>query len=71
MGTAGVRRKRKNKEIIESGSLYSNFISSNDYKSAANVVYWATLKVSGSEGIIDALEDANSFIKTKDIRRGI
>ena len=71
MGTASVRRKRKDKAIIDSSSLFSDFIESGDYDSAASVVYWATLEVSGSQGIMDALDDANSFISTKDIRRGI
>lgn len=71
MGTASVRRKRKNKAIIDSSSLFSDFVNSSDYDSAAKIVYWATLEISGPQGIMDALDDANSFISTKDIRRGI
>lgn len=71
MGTASVREKRKNKAIIDSSSLFSDFVERGDYDSAASIVYWATLEVSGSQGIMDALDDANSFISTKDIRRGI
>lgn len=71
MGTASVRRGRKS-NIIKNGDVnFSKKIKSKDYKSAAKILYWTTLKTGGKEGLLGALYDANSLIKRKKIRRGL
>ena len=68
MGTASARKPRRIKEIIETSSIFSDFIKKKDYSSAASIVYWTTLKVGGTDGIMNAMEDANSFIKRKSMK---
>lgn len=70
MGTASVRRRRRNSAINRSSSLFSDSILKNDYKSAGKIVYWTSLKVNGEGGIMNALDNANSFIKRRSYRRG-
>ncbi|MHA1285399.1 MAG: hypothetical protein ACTSQP_23090 [Promethearchaeota archaeon] len=71
MGTASARRRRKNKMISNSSSLFSSYLDKNDYNSAGKIVYWTTLKIGGKEGIMNALDNANSFIKRRSLRRGL
>lgn len=71
MGTASARRKRKNSTIKSSSSAFSSYIEKKDYDSAAKIVYWTALKVGGKDGIMNALDNANSFIRRKIMRRGL
>jgi len=36
-----------------------------------DIVFWTALQVGGVEGTMNALDDANSFYKRKDKRRGL
>ncbi len=65
------RKKRKTKNIKISEELYRKFMKNKDYRKAALVVFWCVLKDFGKEGIINALDYANSFYKRKKLRRGL
>ena len=65
------RKKRKSKTIEKSSLLFSEAMSNQDYKKAASVVFWCVLKEFTKEGIMNALDDGNSFYKRKKFRRGL
>lgn len=65
------RKKRKSKSIEKSSKLFSEFIENKDYEKAASVVLWCVFKDFAKEGILDALDYANSFIEAKELRRGL
>lgn len=65
------RKKRKNKSIEISSKLFSEFIDNKDYKKAGTVVFWCLLKEFAQEGIMNALEDGNSFYERRKFRRGL
>lgn len=62
------RKKRKNKMITDSSFAFSSYIGKNDYDSAGKIIYWTTLKIGGKDGIMNALDNANSFIRRKNMR---
>ena len=66
---AVLRKKRKSQAIEKSSKLFSEFIEKKDYESASSVVFWCVLKGFGKEGIMDALDEGNSFIERKRIWR--
>jgi len=68
---ASARRKRKHKTIKDSSSAFSSCIYRGDYDSAAKIACHTALSVGGKEGIMNALDNANSFIKRERLRRGI
>jgi len=65
------RKKRKSKIIQKTEELFSEAISNQNYKKASLVVFWCVLKEFAKEGIMNALEDGNSFIERKKFRRGL
>jgi len=66
------RKKRKSKAIEISGKLFSEAIVNKDYKKAASAVFWCVLKDFAKEGILNAMEYANSFYERKEFRnRGL
>lgn len=65
------RKKRKSEIIKKTSQLFSKAIDKQDYKKSASVVLWCVLKEFAQEGIINALDDANSFIKGKKFKRGL
>lgn len=65
------RKKRKSTTIEKSSILFSKFIEDQDYKSASLVVLWCVLEEFAKEGILDAIDNVNSFIETKELRRGL
>lgn len=65
------RKKRRTKTIIQSDKLFSEAMGEKDYKKASSILFYCTLKEFAKEGIMGALDDANSFLKRKEIRRGL
>jgi len=65
------RKKRKSKAIEKSSKLFSKFIENQDYERASSVVLWCVFRDFAKEGILNAIENANSFIERKEIRRGL
>jgi hypothetical protein len=65
------RKPRKNKSIEFTSKLFSKFVREEDYEKAAKITFWCVLKEFAREGIMNALNDANSFIKRKKMRRGL
>lgn len=63
MGTASGRRRRKHHAISSSSEDFYKYVGKSDYKSAAKLLFGTTLRVGGTDGIIKAFDDANSFIK--------
>jgi len=68
---AYLRKKRRHPAIMESSLLFSKAINEGNYKKAAIIVFLTALQVGGTEGIMDALDNANSFYLRKDKRRGL
>lgn len=64
-------KRRKNKIISKGSSLFSFYLYKNDYNSAAKIAYWTALKIGGKEGIMNALNNANFFIKRRSMRKGL
>ena len=65
------RKKRKSKAIEKSSKLFSKFMNDKDYENASKVLFWCVLKDFAKEGILNALEHANSFIERKKYWRGL
>ena len=65
------RKKRKSEIIKKTSQLFSEAMDNQDYKKAASVVLWCVLKEFAQTGIMNVLEDANSFIERKKFRRGL
>lgn len=65
------RKKRKNETIKKSSQLFSEAMDNQDHKKASSIVLWCILKEFAQEGIMNALENANSFIEGKKFRRGL
>ena len=71
MAYAAVRKKRKHPAITKTDPLFAKAMDEGDYEKAAAIVFWATLKVGGVEGIMNALNSANSFIERKKLWRDL
>lgn len=65
------RKRRKSKAIEKSSKLFSKYLENQDYKRASLVVLWCVFKEFAKEGIMNALDYANSFIESKELRRGL
>ena len=59
------RKKRKSKAIEKSSQLFSKAMDIQDYKKASLVVLWCVFRDFASEGILNALDHANSSIERK------
>lgn len=68
---AVVRKKRKNKEIIDNSPIFSSFMEKKDYENAGKIAFLTALQVGSVKGFMNALDNANSFIKRKKIRMGL
>lgn len=61
-----IARKRRSHEAITMGSkLFSKAVEDKDHEMAALVAYWTTLNVAGPQGILRALDAANSYLDRK------
>lgn len=65
------RKKRKSKAIEKSGKLFSEALDNKDYKKASTVLFWCVLVDFAKQGIMNALDYANSFYERKEFRRGL
>ncbi len=65
------RKRRKSKAIEKSSKLFSKYLETRDYEKASAVVLWCVFKDFAQEGMLDALDHANSFIEGKELRRGL
>lgn len=65
------RRRRIHPAIESSGKAFSKAMHEKDYKKAAAIAFKCALEVGGVEGIINAMEDANCYIRRKSIRGGL
>jgi len=65
------RKKRKSKAIEKSSKLFSEAMDNQDYEKASAVVLWCIFKDFAKEGILNALDYANSFFESKELRRGL
>ncbi len=65
------RKRRKHPAIDKSAQIYSDAMHANDFKSAAAIALWTALEVGGVEGIMNAMEDANSYIRRRSRRNGL
>jgi hypothetical protein len=63
------RKPRTSKSIEFASKLFSKFVQEGDHENAAKITFWCVLKEFAREGIMNALNDANSFIKRKEMRR--
>jgi len=66
-----LRTPRKNEKIKKSEKLFNHYLEIGDYDNASKIVFITVLKEFGVDGIINTLDDANSFIKRKKKRRGL
>lgn len=65
MRHAVARKKRNHSAIKKSSQKFSDLIKKRDYKSAGYLVFQCALEVGGTQGIMCALDDANSFLNRK------
>ncbi len=65
------RKKRKNKSIEISEKLFTKAIHNQDYEKAALSVLWCLFKEFAKEGIMNALDNGNSFYERKKHYRGL
>ncbi len=63
------RKRRKHPAIDVASLIFSYAMRRKDYKRAAAITLWCTLEVVGAEGIMQALEDANSAIRRRKYRK--
>lgn len=63
MGTASARKRRRTNAVKKGSSKFYDYVSKKNYKSAATIAYWNSLKEGGEKRILTGLYDANSFIK--------
>ena len=68
---AVLRKKRKSQAIKKSEQLFSEAINDQDYKKAGLAVLWCVFKDFAQTGIMDALEEGNSFYERRKFRRGL
>lgn len=66
-----VRKKRKHEAISKASPMFSKFIIDGEYELAALITYRTALEVGGTEGIMNALDNANSFVERKKLWRGL
>lgn len=71
MGYAIPRERRNNPIITKTSKLFSKYIENRDYEKAAMISCWVVLKLFAKEGIMNALNNANSFLKRRSLRRGL
>jgi len=65
MVKASIRKRRNNKSIIKANSLFSEYIKKGKYRMAGKVVFWCVLECFAKEDIMNALNQANNFIKRR------
>lgn len=65
------RKKRKSKTIEKCGKLFSKYMSERNYKKASLIVFYNVLVDFGKEGIMNALDDGNSFFERRKLRKGL
>jgi len=65
MNCAYPRKKRNSQAIEKSEQLFTEAISNKNYKKAGLAVLWCVFKDFGKEGILNALDNANSFMERK------
>jgi len=65
------KKPRRLPIIKKMNKLFSKFLNNQDYINASKVLLLTTLKVGGAKGILNAMNNANSFIKRKKLRRGL
>ena len=65
------RKKRKSKAIEKSSKLFSKYMENQDYKNAALVLLWCVFTDFAKEGVMNALDHANSFFERNKFYRGL
>jgi hypothetical protein len=71
MTKASYRNSRKNKAISKGSKIFSAAIQNKDYKTASQITYITALKVGGAKSIMEAMKNANDFVKRKELRNGL
>lgn len=59
------RKPRRDPSVIEGEKRFSDAVQKKDWEYAGTAVFWTALRVGGSEGIMRALENANSYVKRR------
>jgi len=62
------RKRRKNKVITRSNELFSKYMDEKNYKSASDVVYVTALIIGGKRGLMNAMNNAISFMERRTMR---
>ena len=63
------RKQRKHPLIKLSSKYFSKALEVKDYKEAAEIVFSTGMVLFGKEGMMNAMEEANSYMKRKKLRR--
>ena len=71
MGYAIFRERRNHPIITKASKLFSKYIENGDYEKAAMISCWVVLQLFAKEGIMNTLNNANSFLKRRSLRRGL
>lgn len=65
------RKRRKHPVITEMAGSFADAIREGNLEKAAKIALLTVLKMGGVEGIKRAMDRANSFLRRKDMRRGL
>lgn len=66
-----VRKPRRDPITNKCDKLFSKAFYEKDYKKAAMITLYNVLAVYGAKGMMNALDEANSFMERKRLRRGL
>ena len=64
-------KPRKHWSITIAIPLFDKAIRKRDYETASKILVWNALILLGSEGLINALDNANRAIERKKYRKGL